>query len=177
MKDEKSNIILIGMAGSGKSTIGRLLAGHLGLGFLDTDALIEQAENRPLQEIIDSEGPVGFRAIEEKVLLAVDCHDHVIATGGSSIYSRPGMEHLRRIGQVILLKVEPSLLAARVGNASHRGLVKRPDQSFAELFAERRPLYDRYADYTVDCGSDGEEAVSRRIINLLGVQSRSSGQR
>ena len=91
------------MAGSGKSSVGKLLAGMLEMGFVDTDDLIIEDQNRPLQYIIDNEGPLGFRQIEERILLGVDLHDHVIATGGSSIYSAAGMDHLQRIGEIVLL--------------------------------------------------------------------------
>ncbi|NIA05144.1 MAG: AAA family ATPase [Proteobacteria bacterium] len=162
-----SNIILIGMAGSGKSTIGSLLARKLSYRFVDTDTLIEQAQNRTLQEIIDILGPMGFRRLEEQVLLRVNLKDHVIATGGSSIYSHAGMMHLKKNGLVILLDVALPVLEARLHNLNTRGLVKSPDQSFADLFAERRPLYKKYADRTVACFDMGKEEICERIIEML----------
>ncbi|GBE12082.1 shikimate kinase 1 [bacterium BMS3Bbin14] len=162
-----SNIILIGMAGSGKSTIGSLLARKLSCRFIDTDTLIEQAQNRTLQEIIEILGPMGFRRIEEQVLLRVNLKDHVIATGGSSIYSHAGMMHLKKNGLVILLDVALPVLEARLHNLNTRGLVKFPDQSFADLFAERLPLYKKYADRAVACLDMGKEEICERIIEML----------
>ena len=122
--DSKSNIVLIGMAGSGKSSVGKMLARKMNKSFVDTDDLIVKAQNRPLQEIIDSEGPMGFRRIEEEVLLAVNVRNHVIATGGSSIYSRQGIDHLARYGVIIFLQTNLDVLRKRVGDTSERGLVK-----------------------------------------------------
>ena len=166
MAGPKSNIVLIGMAGSGKSTIGRLLARQLDRHFLDTDTLIEKNVNKHLQEIIDTESPAGFRRIEEGVILRLNCRNRVIATGGSVVYSQAAMEHLRRIGQIILLKVELSVLTARICNAATRGLVKKPEQSFADLYAERLPLYVRYADYVIDCSGKSKQSVCREIMAL-----------
>ncbi len=164
-----SNIILIGMAGSGKSTIGSLLARELSCRFVDTDTLIEQAQNLVLQEIIDTpgQGSMGFRRIEEQVLLRINLKDHVIATGGSSIYSHAGMMHLQENGLIILLDVALPVLEARIHNLDTRGLVKSPDQSFADLFAERLPLYKKYADRTIACFDMGTEEICGRIIEML----------
>ena len=165
----KSNIVLIGMAGCGKSAVGRRLAAMLHRPFVDTDDLIVQSRGRPLQEIIDRLGPEGFRRIEEEVLLGINQRHHVIATGGSSIYSRPGMAHLRRFGRIVLLQADLAVLAARVGSAAGRGLVRRPEQSFADLYAERLPLYLEYAEYLYDCGDQDIEAVCRGVLGLLSV--------
>ncbi|HER63037.1 MAG TPA: shikimate kinase, partial [Desulfobacteraceae bacterium] len=165
--DNRSNIVLIGMAGCGKSTVGRKLAGMLDRPFVDTDDLIVLAQNRSLQDIMDTEGASGFRRIEEDVLLSINLQDHVIATGGSSIYSAAGMTHLRQNGLIILLETGPDVLLQRVGDAAQRGLVKRPGQKFEDLLAERRPLYARYADLTVDCSNMDQEGVCRKIISWL----------
>ena len=167
MSSGKSNIILIGMAGSGKSAVGRRLAGMLRLPFVDTDDLIVLAQGRPLQEIFDSQGAAGFRRIEEDVLLAVNVRNHVIATGGSTIYSTTGMAHLRMIGHIVLLQVGLDVLQARVDNAATRGLVKRPEQSFADLYLERLPLYRQHAEYIYDCSGQGIESVCRGLVSLL----------
>lgn len=164
----RSNIVLIGMAGSGKSVVGRRLAELLHRPFVDTDELIIQAQGRPLQEIVDRLGPEGFRRIEEEILLQVNLRRHVIATGGSSIYSRAGMAHLAGIGRIVLLQVELAVLAARVGSAAGRGLVIRPEQSFADLYAERLPLYLEYAEYVYACGDQDVESVCRGLLALLG---------
>ena len=172
MTSAKSNIILIGMAGSGKSAVGRRLAEMLHLSFIDTDELIIQSQERPLQEIIDSLGPIGFRRIEEEVLLGIKLRDHVIATGGSSVYSTAGMAHLRGIGHIVLLQVDLHILQARVDNVATRGLVKRPGQSFAELYLERIPFYRKNAEYIYDCGEQDVESVSRGLVSLLRDQLR-----
>lgn len=167
MAGDKTNIILIGMAGSGKSAVGRRLAEMLHLAFVDTDDLIVKAQGSPLQVILDRLGPAGFRRIEEKILLALDVRGHVIATGGSTVYSAAGMAHLRNIGLVVLLQVELAILAARVGSAATRGLVRRPEQTFAQLYAERFPLYRKYADLVYDCADQDIESVCRGLIPLL----------
>ncbi len=162
-----ANIVLIGMAGSGKSTVGSLLARELSCRFVDTDTLIKQAQNLVLQEIIDTQGLMGFRRIEEQALLRINLKDHVIATGGSSIYSHAGMMHLQENGLIILLDVALPVLEARIHNLDTRGLVKSPDQSFANLFAERLPLYKKYADRTIACFDMGKEEICGRIIEML----------
>lgn len=167
MAPGKSNIILIGMAGSGKSAVGRRLAAMLHLSFVDTDDLIVRTQGRPLQDIIDREGISAFRRIEEEVLLAVTLRNHVIATGGSTIYSAAGMAHLRRIGHVVLLQVELAVLQARVDNVATRGLVKGPGQTFGDLYHERLPLYRQNAEYIYDCGGQDIESVCRGLISLL----------
>jgi len=145
------SVILIGMPGAGKSTIGVLLAKELGLGFVDTDLLIQIREGRALQKILDTTGYLNLRHIEEEVLLELDCRDEVIATGGSVVYSEPGMAHLKRYGPAIYLDVPLEVLHRRIHNYDTRGIARRPDQSFADLFAERTALYQRYADLTIAC--------------------------
>jgi len=168
MSDSLSNIILIGMAGSGKSTIGPLLALALSRNFIDTDTLIEKMEQSPLQDIIDTQGPMGFRRIEEEVLLALDLRHHVIATGGSSIYSHAGMTHLKKQGLVVFLDVDFDVLESRVCNLDSRGLVKLPEQGFADLFSERLPLYGKYADIRIACADLSEAQICEKIIQVLG---------
>ena len=172
MKRKKSNIILIGMAGCGKSTIGKMLAGSLSCGFVDTDKMIEKSQKRPLQEIIDSAGSIEFRRIEENLLLSLHVSNSVIATGGSSVYSRKGMEHLKKDGYVVLLDVDLPVLVKRVRNAATRGLVKQPDQSFSDLFHERRPLYLQFADFRFRCREMSREQVSMGLLDMLKKEGR-----
>lgn len=167
MSPEKSNIVLIGMAGCGKSSVGKLLAQKLDMLFLDTDDLIVESQNRQLQEIIDTEGPMGFRRIEEGVLKAVDVRNHVIATGGSSIYSDLGIEKLKDGGILVLLQAEVETLKARIGDSAERGLVKKPGQNFDDLFVERSPLYEKHAEITVECSHFDHEKVCRKIVYEL----------
>ena len=161
----RRNLVLIGMPGSGKSTVGVLLAKRLALDFVDTDVLIQAAERRPLQAIVDAEGPLALRRVEERTLLALDVEGHVIATGGSAVYSRPAMEHLRTGGTIVFLDVDLPTLEARVGDFGSRGLAKRPDQSLADLFEERRPLYLAAADVVVDCRGLTHDGVCERVAS------------
>jgi shikimate kinase len=164
---ERSNIILVGMPGSGKSTVGVILAKLLSRNFLDTDILIQTSEQRSLQDIIDAQGYMALRRIEERILLSLCCKAQVIATGGSAVYSQSGMEWLRTNGIVVYLKVDLSTLELRVRDITKRGLAKRPDQTFASLFQERSPLYSRYSDLTIDCIGLTHEEVCARIIDQL----------
>ena len=164
MKETKSNIILIGMPGSGKSTVGVILAKLTSCGFIDTDVIIQTAEGRSLQEIVDTDGYMALRKIEQDLLLSLDCRHHVIATGGSAVYSHTAMEHLKHTGLVVLLDVDIGTLELRIHDFESRGLAKRPEQTFADLFRERYPLYRRYADITVDCARLTQEEVCTRII-------------
>jgi shikimate kinase len=116
-----------------------------------------------LQQIVDEKGYLALRAIEEEILLGLACHDQVIATGGSAVYSDAAMAHLKAGGWVVFLDLPLVALEARVGNFFSRGLARRLDQSFAELFAERSPLYRRYADLTIDCFGLRPEQICARI--------------
>ena len=159
------NIILIGMPGSGKSTVGVILAKMMTRPYLDTDILIQLVTNKSLQEIVDSQGHMALRKIEEDVLLDIDCNNHVIATGGSAAYSEPAMNHLKKNGVIIFLDASLDTLKARITNYETRGLAKRPDQSFQDLFQERFELYNRYADIVIDCNEVRQEEVAETIIS------------
>ena len=160
----KSNIVLIGMAGCGKSSVGKLLAGKLNMSFVDTDELIVASQCRSLQQIMDSEGSEEFRRIEEEVLLNVNVRNHVIATGGSSIYSSKGIEHLKESGVIILLQTDLEVLKKRVGDTSGRGLVMSTEQSFEDLYEERRLLYECSSEIIIECSSLSLEEVCDTII-------------
>ncbi|XCN72107.1 MAG: shikimate kinase [Candidatus Electrothrix aestuarii] len=164
MKRCPSNLILIGMPGSGKSTLGPILAGKLSRPFLDTDQAIEDAQQRTLQEIMNSDGQAIFRRIEEEVLLSLNLHDHVIATGGSAIYSQAGITHLKSNGLAIFLDADLVTLESRVNNFSTRGLVKHPEQSFAQLLDDRLPLYKKHADITVQSAGLTPEQTCGEIL-------------
>ena len=167
MSKTPSNIILIGMPGSGKSTIGPLLAENLSLAFLDTDEALQAAQKRPLQDIMNTDGHAAFRRIEEEVLLSLNLRDHVIATGGSAIYSEPGITHLKTDGLAVFLDADLATLESRIDNFSTRGLVKHPEQTFAQLFAERLPLYRKHADITVNCAGLKPEEVCAGILDKV----------
>ena len=163
----KSNIVLVGMPGSGKSTVGVILAKLLSYDFLDTDVLIQSSQRRALQDIVDRDGHLALRTIEEDTLLSLDLQHHVIATGGSAVYSAAAMAHLAAIGTVVFLDVDLATLEGRVDNLATRGLVRRPGQSLADLFAEREALYKQAADITIDCTGMTQEAVCSAIIARL----------
>ena len=167
----KSNIVLIGMPGSGKSTVGVILAKLTSRSFLDTDVLIQTSEQRPLQVIVDSQGYMALRRIEERILLGIECKCHVIATGGSAVYSHSAMERLRSDGVIVFLDVDLPTLESRVRDFATRGLAKRPDQSFADLFAERVALYAKFADITVNCSRLTHEEACAGIIDRLAKRS------
>jgi len=162
-----TNIVLIGMPGAGKSTIGVLLAKETAKGFVDTDVIIQEREGRTLQEIMDSEGYLALRGVEERVILSLEFHNHVISTGGSAAYSAPAMMHLKTNGVVVFLYVAPDVLRKRLTNFDQRGIARRPGQTWDELYDERLALYQCYADITVDCGTLGHDAVCHAICKEL----------
>jgi shikimate kinase len=165
----KSNIVLIGMPGAGKSTAGIVLAKLISRNFLDTDVLIQARQGRSLQSIVDTEGHLALRDIEEQVLLSLHCCDHVIATGGSAVYSKAAMRHLATDGTIVFLDADIQVLESRIRNFATRGLAKKPGQTFKGLFQERRPLYQRYADITIECSGLAQEDVCAMIIEKLGI--------
>lgn len=144
------NIVLIGMPGSGKSTIGVVLAKVLGYEFLDADLVIQKREKRLLCEIIEQDGLEAFIKIENDVNKGLDVHRTVIATGGSVVYGEEAMEHLRAIGMVIYLKLDYGPLRRRLGNLKNRGVAMREGQTLRQLYEERTPLYEKYADIVID---------------------------
>lgn len=167
MMDSPRNIVLVGMAGAGKSTVGVILAKQTARDFVDTDVLIQTVEGRSLQSIVDTDGYLALRAVEERVLLGLSVRHSVIATGGSAVYSDRAMAHLKRDGVVIFLDVDLATLQARVGDFSTRGLARRPDQDFADLFRERSGLYAQVADITIDCNGQTQEAVCAAILSRI----------
>jgi len=162
------NIILIGMPGSGKSTIGVLLAKMLGYGFVDTDLLIQHFEGKKLFEIQRDKGNDYFAETENKILSGVMARQTVIATGGSAVFGREAMEHLSSIGRVVYLKVSLRELRRRVKNFSTRGIMMKEGQTLDDIFSERSPLYEKYADITVNCTGGSLQKNAEKIIAALG---------
>lgn len=159
----KTNIVLIGMPGSGKSTVGVLLAKAVKKPFIDTDLLIQQRENRFLQEIIDNDGIDAFKQIEESVITGMNPDNSIIATGGSVIYSSRAMAHLREKSIIVYLAVKPYQLNKRLKNIKTRGIALKKGQTLEDLFNERIPLYEKYADITVDCAHKHIETIVKEI--------------
>ena len=162
------NIILIGMPGCGKSTVGVVLAKALGMDFIDSDLLIQHREGKRLAQIIEEAGDDGFRAIENEVNAAIDAQGCVIATGGSVIYGREAMAHLRAIGKVVYLQLSYEQIEERLGDLHARGVTIKPGWTLRDLYNERVPLYERYAHLTVHC--DG-----LRLREVVGVIHRHLG--
>ncbi len=163
----KKNIVLIGMPGVGKSTVGVILAKVLGYEFVDADLLIQKREKRLLKEIIAQEGQEGFLQIENSVNASIEAEGAVIATGGSVVYCKEAMEHLKQIGTVIYLKLEYNILKKRLGNLRGRGVVLKDGQTLKDLYEERVPLYEQYADITVDEKNTGAEETLQKILQVL----------
>ena len=153
----KDNIILIGMPGCGKSTIGVLLAKNLAYGFLDSDLVIQEQSGRKLQDMIDEMGPEAFSVLEDAVNATLVPHNTVIATGGSAVYGARAMAHFRDIGTVVYLKASYETIEKRIRNFETRGIVIPEGQTFRDVYDERTALYEKYADITVDVDG-GDEA-------------------
>lgn len=143
------NIVLIGMPGVGKSTIGVILAKVLGYQFLDADLVIQQQEGKLLRDIIEDVGTEGFIEVENRVNASLDVKKTVIATGGSVVYGKEAMEHLKEIGTVVYLQVSYEILEKRLSDIKGRGVVLKKGQNLHDLFMERTPLYEKYADVTI----------------------------
>ena len=161
------NMILIGMPGSGKSTIGVVLAKLLGKHFCDTDLLLQKHCGKKLQEIIRTEGADAFFRYEEEVLSSLDCTDTVVATGGSAVYSDKAMQHLKASGVCVYLQVDADEIARRLANFSDRGVVIGDGMTIADLYAERKLLYERYADLTVSAEGGSVYDVAKAIADKV----------
>ena len=163
----KDNLVLIGMPGSGKSTVGVILAKVLGYSFIDSDLLIQKAEKKLLKEIIAREGQEGFLKIENRVNASIETEKSVIATGGSVVYCQEAMEHLKEIGTVIYLQLDYPILRRRLGNLIGRGVVLKEGQTLKDLYEERVPLYEKYADYIIDEKKTDAEGTLQKILEIL----------
>jgi shikimate kinase len=163
------NIVLIGMPGVGKSTIGVLLAKETSRNFIDTDVYIQAKEKRGLQEIIDRDGLAAFCRIEERHILSLRARGWIIATGGSVVYSPLAMKHLQSHGIIVHLSLDLPTLRRRLTNMHSRGVVMAPGQTLAQLFKERQPLYRKYADVTIHCAGKTHEEIVATIKKKLGI--------
>lgn len=161
----RDNIILIGMPGAGKSTLGVVLAKILNYDFLDADLLIQQQSDKTLQRLIDSLGPDGFIEVENQVLSNVQCDRTVISTGGSAVYSDAAMKHLATLGPVVYLQTSLPELEKRLEDFSERGVVMRNSEiaGLKDLYEERVPLYEKYATITVNVDNLTITEAARKV--------------
>ncbi|MCI8593668.1 MAG: shikimate kinase [Oscillospiraceae bacterium] len=167
MDKTKDNLILIGMPGSGKSTVGVLLAKALGMDFLDIDLVIQQREGALLQELVDSRGTEGFLDAEEAAVKSLSCAGYVIAPGGSAV-CRPGAaEHLKKLGTLVYLRLSCEALTARLTNMATRGIAMEPGQTLQDVYNFRAPLYERYADLTVDADNPTIHSTVSAVLRAL----------
>lgn len=166
----KDNIVLIGMPGAGKSTAGVVLAKIANKDFIDADLVIQNQRGKTLQTIIDELGPDGFIAVEGEVLCGIQAENSIIATGGSAIYSEAAMEHLKTLGPVVYLKISYEELVSRLTDLQERGVVLKGGigMSLKELYAERKPLYEKFADLVVDVDDLSITAAARKIADAVG---------
>ncbi|MBI9076639.1 MAG: shikimate kinase [Desulfatibacillum sp.] len=165
--DSKGNVVLIGMPAVGKSTIGVLLAKALGFLFVDTDLIIQAGEGVSLQEIINTRGVAFFRVVEERHICGLDCQRHVIATGGSAVYSARAMAHLSKNGVIVHLDIDLQSLEQRLEDIGNRGVVMAPGQTIEDLYNNRRPLYLKYGQMGVDCQGLTPDQIVGRIMKAL----------
>lgn len=156
------------MPGAGKSTCGVLAAKMLLKNFFDTDLLLQNLEEKRLQDIIDEKGLAYFQQAEENAVLSLDIKGTVIATGGSVVYSEAAMKHLKSMGKVIYLHLDYETMKNRIKNMVTRGLVLRKGSSLKEMYDERLPLYEKYADFTVFCDGNSIDETARQIVEASG---------
>ena len=167
MKSNKDNIVLIGMPGVGKSTVGVILAKVLGYQFVDADLVIQQQEGKLLCEIIEEVGTEGFIEVENRINASLNVTHSIIATGGSVVYGKEAMEHLQSIGRVVYLKVSYETLEKRLADIKGRGVVLKEGQTLETLFEERSKLYEQYADIEIsEEGLNVEQTVERLTEKL-----------
>ncbi|MBQ2952294.1 MAG: shikimate kinase [Clostridia bacterium] len=157
------NLILIGMPGCGKSTVGVVLAKALGMDFIDSDLVIQKAEGMRLSQIIEERGDEGFREVENRVNAHLTAENSIIATGGSVVYGEEAMRHLKQLGTVIYLQLSCEAIQERLGDLHARGVSIRPGWTLRDLYNERVPLYEKWADITIDC----EALMLREVVHTL----------
>lgn len=162
-----NNIILIGMPGAGKSTLGVLLAKALGYHFVDTDILIQDDQEELLQNIINQHGLERFKEIEEETIIKHRFSHSIVATGGSVVYYEDAMEKLKKEGTILYIKLSYETIEARINNIETRGLVVDPDKTLKDLYDERTSLYEKYAEITVNCETKTVEESVKEIIQQL----------
>lgn len=167
-----NNIVLIGMPGAGKSTVGVVLAKRLGCRFVDSDIVIQEKTGLLLHEIIEKQGLDGFLKVENEVNASLEAKRSVIATGGSVIYGKEAMEHLKETGMVVYLKLSYPAVERRLGDLNERGVAVREGQSLLDLYRERVPYYERYADVVLDCEDKMIRDIVAEIVSFVKLRRR-----
>lgn len=163
----KQNIVLIGMPGAGKSTVGVILAKALGMAFVDTDLIIQKQAGCLLQELIDRDGVAKFLGVEERVICELQIENCVIATGGSVIHSDAAVQHLKENGLLLYLKLRYDEIEQRINNMSSRGIAISKGQKLIDLYDERVVLYEKYADMIIDCSGSAIEKVVYKAVDSI----------
>lgn len=164
------NMILIGMPGSGKSTVGVVLAKKLGYRFLDSDLVIQEKCGKLLYQLIEERGEAGFLMLENEINKSIIADNAVIATGGSAVYGGEAMAHFKEMGRIVYLKLPFEELETRLGDLHERGVVLKEGYSLRDLYEERIPLYEKYADITVDCSGKDIRTVMEEIYEKRGLE-------
>ena len=167
MNGKMKNIILIGMPGSGKSTVGVVLAKKLGYQFIDSDLVIQERCRKLLHQLIDERGEAGFVMLENEVNASILADSAVIATGGSAVYGEEAMAHFRQIGKIVYLELAFAELEKRLGDLHERGVVLKEGMTLKELYEERIPLYEKYADIVVSCTGRDIRDVMEEIVKRI----------
>ena len=155
------------MPGAGKSTVGVILAKTLGMNFIDTDIVLQENAGRILQEMINTEGIDAFLKTEERSIVSLECENTIIATGGSVVFSDKSMNYLKKKGIIVYLYIGYEELVQRIKNITTRGIVLAADQSLLDLYNQRLPLYEKYADITIDCSDIDVEKIIEKVIHEL----------
>ena len=169
---KKTNLVLIGMPASGKSTVGVILAKVIGYDFIDTDILIQKSQKKRLAQIIKEIGVDGFLEVENRVNASVEADHCIIATGGSAVYGEDAMRHFKEIGHIMYLKTDFETIRKRLGNIRQRGVALREGQTLRDLYDERTVLYEKYADTVIEESGDAEDVV----VNILKVIQSGGGE-
>ncbi len=161
------NIVLIGMPGAGKSTVGVVLAKRMGMSFMDSDLVIQEQEGKTLHKIIEEKGTEGFLEVEDRVNAGINPKNTIIATGGSVVYGKNAMEHLSQIGTVCYLKLSYESIDDRLGDLAQRGVALKDGQTLMDLYQERTPLYEKYANLTIDCENKNIREIVSEIARIF----------
>ena len=164
------NVILIGMPGSGKSTVGVVLAKKLGYRFIDSDLVIQEKYGKLLYQLIEERGEAGFLMLENEINASITAEGAVIATGGSAVYGKEAMRHFREIGQIVYLKLPFEELEQRLGDLHERGVVLKKGYTLRDLYEERIPLYEKYADITIACEGKDIRGVMEEIYEKRSLE-------